>query len=327
MPRPARTDTRVDVVIAVLCGVVSFVILILPAPVRERTASALRATLVAPLASMQAKAELSRRAFLAHDDAVRVADSVTLRSLRLMGVEQENAQLRALLGLGAAVKWGFVPAEALQGRSIGDDYTVTLSAGKRAGVEALSAVVAPEGLVGMVEHVDQSLSIAILWPHPDFRVSAMAADGNTFGIVQAHLTQGAERSLLELRSVPLRSQLKVGTLIVSSGLGGVFPRGIPIGTVMAELKTAETWARTYLVRPVARLSDVTSVFILSPARVRAGIESVWDIGSAADSAARHIGMAADSVVKQFRTSADSVTKKNILPPADSVRPDSVRRKP
>ena len=326
MPRPARTDTRVDVVIAALCAVVSLVIIILPAPVRDRTASTLRATLVAPLAMMQAKAELSRRAFLAHDDAVRVADSVTLRSLRLMGVEQENAQLRALLGLGAAVKWGFVPAEALQGRSIGDDYTVTLSAGKRAGVEALSAVVAPEGLVGMVEHVDQSLSIAILWPHPDFRVSAMAADGNTFGIVQAHLTQGAERSLLELRSVPLRSQLKVGTLIVSSGLGGVFPRGIPIGTVMAELKTAETWARTYLVRPVARLSDVTSVFILSPTRVRAGIESVWDIGTAADSAARHIGIAADSVAKKLRTLADSVTQA-IPPRADSVRIDSVRRKP
>ena len=326
MPRPSRTDTRVDVVIAALCAVVSLVIIILPAPVRDRTASTLRATLVAPLATMQAKAELSRRAFLAHDDAVRVADSVTLRSLRLMGVEQENAQLRALLGLGAAVTWGFVPAEALQGRSIGDDYTVTLSAGKRAGVEALSAVVAPEGLVGMVEHVDQSLSIAILWPHPDFRVSAMAADGNTFGIVQAHLTQGAERSLLELRSVPLRSQLKVGTLIVSSGLGGVFPRGIPIGTVMAELKTAETWARTYLVRPVARLSDVTSVFILSPARVRAGIESVWDIGTAADSAARHIGIAADSVAKKLRTLADTVRK--VIPaPADSVRIDSVRRKP
>ena len=326
MPRPARTDTRVDVVIAVLCGVVSLAILILPAPVRERTASALRATLVAPLASMQAKAELSRRAFLAHDAAVRVADSVTLRSLRLMGVEQENAQLRELLGLGAAVKWGFVPAEALQGRSIGDDYTVTLSAGKRAGVEALSAVVAPEGLVGMVEHVDQSLSIAILWPHPDFRASAMAADGNTFGIVQAHLTQGAERSLLELRSVPLRSQLKVGALIVSSGLGGVFPRGIPIGTVIAELKTAETWARTYLVRPVARLSDVTSVLILSPARVRAGIESVWDIGAAADSAARHVGIAADSMVK-LRGPAATPGMPSAKPPLDSVRPDSARRKP
>ena len=326
MPRSARTDTRVDVVIAVLCGVVSLVILILPAPVRERTASALRATLVAPLASMQAKAELSRRAFLAHDEAVRVTDSVTLRSLRLMGVEQENAQLRALLGLGAAVKWGFVPAEALQGRGIGDDYTVTLSAGKRAGVEVLSAVVAPEGLVGMVEHVDASLSIAILWPHPDFRVSAMAADGNTFGIVQAHLTQGAERSLLELRSVPLRSQLKVGTLIVSSGLGGVFPRGIPIGTVMAELKTAETWARTYLVRPVARLSDITSVFILSPARVRAGVESVWDIGAAADSALRHIGTAADSVARKLRASTDSAAP-SLRPPTDSVRSDSARRKP
>ena len=88
---------------------------------------------------------------------------------------------------------------------------------------------------------------------------------------------------------------------------------------------------------MARLSDVSSVFILSPARVRAGIESVWDIGAAADSAARHIGVAADSVMKQRRVPADSVAKQQRIPAdsgariilsrKDSVRTDSARRRP
>src|SRR5580704_19779653 len=99
---------------------------------------------------MQVRAELSRRAFLAHDAALRTVDSVTLRSQRLTGVEEENERLRKLLGLGSALKWGFIPAEALQGRGLGDDFTVTLSAGTSAGVAREAPVVTTEGLVGMV---------------------------------------------------------------------------------------------------------------------------------------------------------------------------------
>lgn len=303
MPRPARTDTRVDLVLAAACGVAAFVCLILPMPMRSNAAAALRSTVVRPLASLQERAELSRRAFLAHDDALRLTDSVTLRAQRLSGVEDENGRLRKLLGFAAAVKWGFVPAEVLQGRGLGDETTITLSAGKRAGVEPLSPVVSPEGLVGMVERVDNAMSLAILWPHPDFRVSAMAADGSTFGIVTAHLGPGAERYLLELRSVPMRTQLKPGVVIVSSGLGGVYPRGIPIGTVLSELKTPEGWARSYLVRPVVKLPDITSVMILKPERVRAGLENVWQSGGATDSAMKKVVMAGDSLTALSRAPA------------------------
>ena len=294
-----------DLGLAALCGATALVCLILPPSMRGNAAAAIRGTIVAPLAGLQQRAELSRRAFLGHDESMRIADSVILRSQRLDGVTQENDRLRRLLGLGSAVKWGFVPAEALRGRGLGDEYTLTLTAGRRAGVEPLSPVVAPEGLVGMVERVDDGLSLALVWPHPDFRVSAMASDGSAFGIVTAHLAPGAARYFLELRSVPLRSNLKPGALVVSSGLGGVYPRGIPIGTVVAELKSTEGWARTYLVRPAVRPPDIASVLILRPERVRAGFENVWQLGTAIDSATRSVVAAGDS--------------------ARTARPDSVRR--
>ena len=62
---------------------------------------------------------------------------MALRALRLDGVEQENATLRSLLGLGSAIRWGFVPAEALRGRGLGDEPVITLSAGRRAGAQPL----------------------------------------------------------------------------------------------------------------------------------------------------------------------------------------------
>lgn len=137
----------------------------------------------------------------------------------------------------------------------------------------------------MVETVDPSMSLAIIWAHPDFRVSAMAADGSAFGIVKAHLGSGSERYLLELSGVQLSSALPPGTPIVSSGVGGVYPRGIPVGTVIAEIKTSEGWARTYLVRPAVKPFDITSVLVLQPKRVVAGVQSVWGEDSAHRSAA------------------------------------------
>ena len=310
-------------VLAGACGVAALVCLVLPATARSTGAAALRTTVVAPLAALQVKSELARRAFLAHDAAMRLTDSVTLRSQRLTGVEEENDRLRKLLGLGAALKWGFIPAEVLQDGRPGDDFTVTLSAGSTAGVEVLSPVVTTEGLVGAVVRVDNSLSQAMFWPHPDFRVSAMAADGSAFGIVTGHGGEGATRYYLELHSVPLRSPLKAGTMIVSSGLGGVYPRGIPIGTVMSEIKTTEGFAKNYLVRPMVSPPDISSVFILTPARVQAGVNNVWAAPASADSARKVIAAAGDSLKRAAAVAGDSLrARRDTTARRRAVRPDT-----
>lgn len=275
MPRGARTDSRTDLLIAAACVLASLTLLILPAGARDRTAGAIRGTVVAPLAAMQQRAALARRSFVAHDSLVTIADSVVRRSQRLDELEAENARLRGILGLGRALRWGFVPAEALVGRGLGDDHTLLLTAGERAGIERLAAVVSADGLVGMIQHVDARTSVAITWPHPEFRVSATSADGSAFGIVSAHPGDGAEGFLLELRGVSFRQKLAVGTLVVSSGLGGVYPRGIPIGTVLEELGPDGGWERTYLLKPAVRPADVTSVLVLRSDRGREGVESVW----------------------------------------------------
>jgi rod shape-determining protein MreC len=249
-----------------------------------------------PLAELQERAEVSRRAVLAYDASVRTADSVRLQASQAEVVSAENERLRRLLGLGAALRWGFVPAEALHGRGLGDDFTMTLTVGRNEGVEPFSAVVAPDGLVGMIERVDARSSVAIVWPHPDFRVSAMSADGTVFGIVYPHLGAGAARFLLELRGVAFRSELRPGTLIVSAGLGGVYPRGIPVGTVLREISTAEGWARSYLLRPAVRPADATAVMVVQPRRAKEGVAIAWQV--AVDSALRMVVSAGDSLARR-----------------------------
>jgi rod shape-determining protein MreC len=297
----ARPFSRRDSIIFAACVVLALIALSLPERMRDPLSASLRRTILAPLVALQRDAELSRRAWITREERAVARDSVVLRSMRLNAVQRENDRLRKLLGLGQQLRWGFVPAEVLQGRGVGEEYTVTLSAGARAGVKPFSPVVAPEGLVGMVKMVDPSMSIAIVWAHPDFRVSAMAADGSAFGIVAAHLGSEPARYLLEMRGVPLRSSLKPGTEIVSSGLGSTFPRGIPIGVVLGEIKTSELWARTYLLRPAVLPADMASVMVLLPERSASGVEAVWQTGRGVDSTVRGIVAAGDSLARAART--------------------------
>ena len=338
MARAVRSGTRVDTALLVACCAAALLATVLPLNLREAIAGGLRRTVVAPLVSLQQQAERGRSAFLSREATTSRLDSVSLRNMQLAQFETENQRLRALLGLGRDLEWGFVSAEALRVSDIGEEHTRTLTVGSRAGVASKTPVVAPEGLVGMVRTVDPNSSIAILWTHTDFAASAMSADRSAYGIVYPHLSESGlgedtppERYLLELRGVAFRSALKPGTPIVTSGLGGVYPAGIPIGTVLGELRTSEGWARTYLIRPAVRPPDVSSVIVLLPKRMEdQSFDRVWRSTVSADSAARRIAAAGDSVARRaaadsvrsaeaaaVRRAADSVAR---LGPRDSVAP-------
>lgn len=298
MARAVRTGTRADAAVVAVCAVVSLLTTILPGPAREQIASALRGTVLAPLIALQEEAVRARNAFLERETVNARIDSLSLRATKLADYERENIELRRILGLSSQLAWGFVPAEAVHSAGRNEADVVMLTAGSAAGVQPRSAVVSPDGLVGMVTTVDANMSMAILWNNNDFRVSAMAVDGTAFGIVQPHQGTGADSYLLELRGVAFRDALRPGTLITSSGLGGVFPRGIPVGTVLQEIRTLEGWARAYLLRPAVKPQDVTTVMILKPERAAAGVASVWASANAADSAMRRVAAAGDSLQRR-----------------------------
>ena len=318
MARTARHGSRADTALLVGCVLFAFLARVLPSDVREPFASALRRTIVSPFVAMHAQAELARNAWKTYGQQTAARDSLVLEAGSVYALTSENDRLRKLLGLGSRLRWGFVPAEALHDRSRIEEFTLSLTVGSRAGVKPFSPVVAPEGLVGMVQTVDPDMSLAIMWTHPDFRVSAMSADGTAFGIVAAHLGNAAERYLLEMRGVPFRSQLAPGTVIVSAGLGGVYPRGIPIGSVLRELTTAEGWARTYVLEPAVLPPNVMSVMVLSPERVAAGTDGIWTTVNP-DSAARRVAAAGDSLARATAAAEAAARRQATAPAAEPAQ--------
>lgn len=338
MARAIRSSNRIDLIVLGTCALLALVARGLPPNMRDPVATSMRRTFLAPLVMLQERAEASRRSLLLDEQRTAVRDSVTLRAMAVKSLEDENERLRQLIGLGSRLKWGFVPAEAIHARGLRDVTTMTMTAGSLAGVRRLSPVISPEGVVGMVTDVDPTMSQAMIWTHPDFRVSAMSEDGAAFGIVQAHSASATTGYLMELRGIPFRTALKPGTLIVSSGLGGVWPRGIPIGRVIEEVKTSEGWARTYLIKPAVSPADVGAIMILRIERATKEFDNVWSSVTAANEAANRIVQAGDSAAKSAalaeaaarRAALDTTVRDTTaggqipggLPP--ELRPDTLR---
>jgi rod shape-determining protein MreC len=319
--RAARLSSRVDFSLFVGCVILSMITLVLPAQMRDPLAESLRRSVVAPLVGLQSNAERWRSAWQLSEERTARLDSAAMRTFDLVALRAENEELRRTLGLAARLRSGFVPAEGVH-NAVREDVVTTLmlTAGSRAGVKVYSPVVTDEGVVGVVQTADPTISIAILFSHPDFRASAMSGDGSSFGIVYPHLQQGLAGSgeyLLELRGVPFRTVLTPGTMIYTSGLGGTFPRGIPIGSVLRELKTAEGWTRTYLLQPSVNPARVTSVMILTSPRNAERSDNVWQIVARVDSATRRVVTSGDSLLR--RAAADSARRAAALQP---VRTDS-----
>jgi rod shape-determining protein MreC len=181
----------------------------------------------------------------------------------------ENERLRQLLALRRRLATRYVAAEVLHESQATDGRTLLLSAGVRDGVEAFDPVVAPEGLIGMVLNAAERTSIVMTWAHPEFRVSAFTVNGNAAGVVAP---SGGGETALEFRGVPYRDSVPVGTVVLSSGLGGVYPKGIPVGTVTGVVREEAGWERVYRLRPAANPGSVAHVLVL--------LSSTGDLGRA-----------------------------------------------
>lgn len=258
---PARAVSRRDTLLLVVCLALSFGALIVPAAWSLRFAAAVRDTALAPLLWLQRSAEEQKtsRARLRAVEAAR--DSAALAAQSLPALRAENAELRALLRLRERAPARTVAAAVLRQSAPTDGRTLVLGAGARDGVASGSPVVSPEGLVGLVVTAGPASSVAMTWAHPDFRASAVTEDGSVLGIVAPAPGGDPSQAFLELRGVPYRDTVAVGTVVVTSGLTSVYPKGIPLGRVAGIRREELGWERVYRLQPLANPGHVSHVLI------------------------------------------------------------------
>ena len=254
-------------------------LLVLPDPYREGFAGAIRGTLLRPVIAMQ-RGAVDRSGRFADPSTIRAErDSLAAFLVSQASLAAENRQLRALLGMRQRLPSSFVAAELTRPGGSSVPGTFLLSVGADDGARPGSAVVTAQGLVGMVKEVYGRNAVGFDWTHPDFRASAVSEDGETYGIVEPRTGDGGQ-NLLALTSTALHTVPKEGTVIVTSGSGGTYPRGIPIGTVIGTQNEASSWQRVYLIRPYVSPAEMDHVLVLGqPAQgvTDRDLASAWGI--------------------------------------------------
>lgn len=186
------------------------------------------------------------------------------RMARMSTVIADNARLRTLLD---AAQRGSLDVQLAPILDVDLDPTrqrLVLDAGRRDGVRVGQSVIDAQGLLGQVTHVGPLHSDVLLLTDPDHAVPvAIARNGVRL------VAYGTGRSdELALASIPLSSDVKVGDVVVTSGMGGRFPPGFPVGRVTA-LRPDET--RAFLrgdVRPAAQIDRGREVLLLRAAPAR-----------------------------------------------------------
>jgi rod shape-determining protein MreC len=183
-----------------------------------------------------------------------------LELVRTAELRLENARLRAMLGFQARETIDLIGCEVLaEGAGRLGGTTVLLNRGYNQGIRVEMPLAGREGLAGKVVEVRPERSHAYLLNHPDCAVAARVERSRVAGIVE---WSPGSLGVLKLRHVSYLADVKVGDRIVSSGLGGVFPEGITVGTVAA-VKPDETGLVLDInLKPAVDFSALEEVFAL-----------------------------------------------------------------
>ena len=314
-----RRYTRRDTVLFLMCLGLSLLALFSPPGRAGGIAHALRSTAFAPLVWLQTRAEEGRTSRVRFRQVTAQRDSSSYLAQFLPSLRAENERLRQLLRLSRRLSASYVGAEVLHQPQATDGRTLLLSAGSRDGVSPFNPVVSPEGLIGVVLSVSSQSSIAMSWAHPEFRVSAFTVSGNAFGVVAPSNEGRYGEGALEFRGVPYRDSVPLGTLVLSSGLGGVFPKGVPVGTVIGTVREEAGWERVYRLRPAANPGSATHVLVLI------GSSPTRDLASAFPSDSLLEAMRLDSLARVRRADSIAQAAKAAREAARAARRDSLAR--
>ncbi len=275
---PRRARWR-NIGLAAVFFVVALFLYFLPQNYQTPIRRVIRGTVLTPFiwAQGEMRSQSARSSAMREIRAQR--DSLLAVVAAQASLAEENRQLRELLGLRNRAPRSFVPAELVRVGTPGGESSFLLDVGREDGVAVGSPVIAAGGLLGVVSEVGATSSQAIDWTHPDFRASAMTADGEAYGIVQSRRGLYRELDRMALVGAPFHSDVEPGTRVVTSGRGGIYPRGLLLGTVVGVEEAEPGWRKTYIVRPAVRPESVTHVLVGTPG---GGLdEPLWDGDSAA----------------------------------------------
>lgn len=177
---------------------------------------------------------------------------------KLTTLEAENRRLRSLLESAVNTPERVLIAELLAVDFDPYRHHILLNRGRQHGLYVGQPVLDQHGVIGQIIRADPLTATAILITDPNH---ALPIQINRTGVRTLALGTGKLQEL-ELPHIAHNEDVKVGDTLVTSGMGGRFPRGYPVGTVTAvEFDPGSPFARI-IAKPVAQLDRIREVMLL-----------------------------------------------------------------
>lgn len=187
-------------------------------------------------------------------------------------IQAENVRLQKLNHFTEAQKqiynYEYHIAQVLSLSTEPNNSTLVINLGSKDGVKPNMSVISVEGLVGVISEVSNFTSTVKLMTmmdvndpnsQPPIAATVFNKEGNTFGMIESYDQQSG---MLMMNKIPVGNPVAVGDTIISSGIGGVYPRGMTIGKVESVKVGEYGLTSTATVKPSAEFQDWKELIVV-----------------------------------------------------------------
>ncbi len=275
MPKPKRNQSRWSLLLLfiVAAGLLLLIVLTGKERVQLSPVEDLLLALFAPAQTAFSSAGQKMRSFFdtaasfyelkAENERLRQELSFMEQQLvQLQELQKENHRYRELLKFAGKSSHRLLAAEVIARDPSQWFGTITINRGYLDGVKQEMVVITDRGLVGMISTVSPNSSQVLLITDPRLPVSATVQrtrDPVTVGIVESYARDSA---CLRITYLPMETNSQPGDLVVTSGLGGIFPKGILIGTVREVSQDQSGMVLSAMIEPRVNFNRLEEVLII-----------------------------------------------------------------
>lgn len=192
-----------------------------------------------------------------------LVDALMIENVRLIEVEAQNEDLRRKLNFKETHPEYILKAAEVKGRVIGSEpgnlmSVLIIDVGTQDGIRKGMPVVCERGLVGHVRSVGPNWAKVLLVIDPSSSVAAMVESSRAPGVISGRLGQD-----LIMTYIPQDEQVSIGDVILTSGMGGHYPKALVIGQVIeVQQRDIDTFQRA-VVRPAVNFGKLETVLVIT----------------------------------------------------------------
>lgn len=181
---------------------------------------------------------------------------LSVKNACLQEMAAENQRLRELLNFSQDCSYKLIPARVVARDPSMSYKSIVLNAGKKDSIMNYMPIVTPKGVVGKIIQVMNGISLAQLLKDPSNRTSVLSRRTRTVAILE---TDDGQNFFMRIRS---HEDFQIGDTIITSGLGGIYPKGLEVGVVKDIKNGANPLFKRAFVKPAVDFEHLEELFVI-----------------------------------------------------------------